>query len=131
MIGLPRPRRKFLRKKTVVGLEQRAPRLALLPVEHRAEVLLLPVAELEVLRALDGLHVLLLALGALELQGDLLRGLRLLAEDRLGLTAETLLLRVVAALSLRDERSLPRLVLSNLLRRMLVALLAVRIPLLG
>merc|ERR1719454_2026216 len=104
--------------------------LALLTVQHGARILLLPVAELEVLRALDCLHVLLLALRALKLQRDLLRRLRLLAEDRLRLTAESLLLRVVTTLSLGDQRGLPGLVLGNLLRRVLVALLAVRIPLL-
>merc|ERR1719420_1636659 len=95
-------------------------RLALLPVQHSARILLLHVSELEIL----------LALRALKLQRDLLRRLRLLAEDRLRLTAETLLLRVVAALPLRDQRGLPGLVLRNLLRRVLVALLAVRIALL-
>merc|ERR1719191_176355 len=104
--------------------------LALLAVQHSARILLLAVTELEVLRALDCLHVLLLALRALKLQRDLLRRLRLLPEDRLRLTAETLLLCVVAALPLRDQRGLPGLVLGNLLRRVLVALLAVRIPLL-
>merc|ERR1719473_1556507 len=104
--------------------------LALLTVQHSARILLLPVPELEVLRALDCLHMLLLALRALKLQRDLLRRLRLLPENRLRLTAETLLLCVVAALPLGDQRGLPGFVLGDLLRRVLVALLAVRVPLL-
>ena len=50
--------------------------LTLLAVQHRA-VLLLLVTKLEMLRPLDRLHVLLLALRALELQSDLLRRLGL------------------------------------------------------
>ena len=68
-----------------------------------------------------------LGLGALELQSDLLGLLSLLAEDGLGLTAEALLLRVVTALTLGDEGRLTGLVLRHLLRRVLVALLAVRV----
>merc|ERR1719214_413247 len=100
--------------------------LTLLAVQHRA-VLLLLVTKLEMLRPLDRLHVLLLALRALELQSDLLRRLGLLAEDRLRLPAEALLLRVVPALPLGHQGRLPRLVLRHLLRGVLVALLAIRV----
>ena len=66
---------------------------------HRALLLLGVGANLEVLAALDRLLRDALALGALQLEHDLLRGLRLLVEDGLGLTAETTLLAVVTTLA--------------------------------
>ena len=65
-----------------------------------AALALLLGTELEVLRPLDGLHPLRLALRALELQHDLLRRLRLLVEDGLRLTAKACLLLVVPPLAL-------------------------------
>ena len=59
---------------------------------------------------LDGL----LAGGAGELEDDLLGGLGLLVEDRLGLTTITTLLTVVTALTLGEEASLTGLVLGDL-----------------
>lgn len=56
------------------------------------------------LAALDGLLDAVLALDALHPQHDLLRGLRLLAEDRLRLSAEALLLSVVTASTLKSWR---------------------------
>ena len=88
---------------------------------------LLLLAELEVLAPLDLELLLGLARLALEPEHDLLRRLRLLVEDGLGLAAVALLLRIVAALPLGDKRRLARLVLGHLLRRVLVALLAVRV----
>merc|ERR1719356_2404289 len=82
-------------------------------------------AQLEVLGALDGLHPLRLALGTLELEHDLLGGLRLLVEHGLRLAAEALLLLLVAAVALRLPGLLASLVLRNLMRRVLLALLAV------
>ena len=89
------------------------------------------VDELEVLGALDGEHALALALGALELEDDLLGGLGLLAEDGLGLSTETGLLAVVSTLTLSDDRGLASLVLGHLLRGVLLAPLAVRVASLG
>ena len=49
---------------------------------------------------------------------------RLLVEDGLGLTAEAHLFVIVSALALREVRRLARLVLRDLVRRVLAALLA-------
>jgi hypothetical protein len=67
-----------------------------------------------VLCALEDVLDGLLAAGAGELQDDLLGGLGLLVEDRLGLTTITTLLTVVTALTLGEEASLTGLVLSDL-----------------
>ena len=80
------------------------------------------------LRALDRLHALGLALGALELEDDLLRRLSLLVEHRFRLAAEAGLLLVVAALALRCLGRLPRLVLRDLVRCVSSALSAVGVP---
>ena len=58
------------------------------------------------LRSTDALDALLLALGALELEGGLLGRLGLLAENGLGLAAISFLFRVVSALALRQRRVL-------------------------
>lgn len=50
--------------------------------------------------------LLLLALGALHTQHDLLGSLGLLTEDRLGLTTITTLLSVVTTLTLREKGGL-------------------------
>ena len=60
---------------------------------------LLVTTDLEVLTALDGVHAHSLAGVALEAEHNLLGGLGLLVEDRLGLTTVTLLLAVVTALT--------------------------------
>lgn len=82
---------------------------------------LLLISELEVLGALEDVLDGHLAAGASELQDDLLCGLGLLVEDRLGLTTITTLLTVVTALTLGEEASLTSLVLSDLELLVLVA----------
>merc|ERR1719330_434810 len=82
-------------------------------------------AQLEVLGPLDGLHALGLALGALKLQHDLFGRLSLLVEHRLGLSSEALLLLLVAPVSLRLSGLLARLILGDLVWRVLLAFLAV------
>lgn len=61
------------------------------------------------LAALEGELCLGLALCALESQDDLLGGLCLLVEDRLGLTTVTGLLSVVTTLTLGEEGSLEKM----------------------
>jgi hypothetical protein len=78
-----------------------------------------------VLAALESGLVHGLALGALELEGNLLGGLGLLVENGLGLTTITRLLAIVTALTLSIERRLTSLVLSDLVSLVLVALAAV------
>merc|ERR1719498_718322 len=97
------------------------PYLAISPVLAAVLIALLLVVltKLEMLRALDGLHALCLALGALKLQHDLSRHLCLLMEDGLGLPSETGLFFVVTTFSLRGQRSLSGLVLRNLVRSVL------------
>merc|ERR1719512_698081 len=95
-------------------------------------VLALPLlrvgAQLEVLGPLDGLHALGLALRALELEDNLFRRLGLLVEHRLGLATEALLLLFVAPVALGLAGLLACLVLRDLVRRVLLALLAVSLP---
>lgn len=90
-------------------------------------------AQFEVLRPLDAQLLLGLALLALEAQRNLLGGLGLLVEHRLGLAAETHLLLVVSPLPLGEVGRLARLVLRHLVIRVLTALLALAkgFPLLG
>ena len=64
------------------------------------------IPQLEVLAALQSELLLGLALSALETKDDLLGGLGLLVEDRLGLTTVTGLLTVVTTLTLSEEGSL-------------------------
>ena len=61
--------------------------------------LFLLVNKLEVLGALEGVVRFVLALDTLQTQHDLLGGLSLLVEDRLGLTTVALLLAVVTTLT--------------------------------
>ena len=61
--------------------------------------LLFLVNKLEVLGALEGVVGLVLALDTLETEHNLLGGLSLLVEDRLGLTTVALLLAVVTTLT--------------------------------
>ena len=75
---------------------------------------LLLISQFEVLGALEDVLDGLLAGGAGELEDDLLGGLGLLVEDRLGLTTITTLLTVVTALTLGEEASLTGLVLGDL-----------------
>ena len=72
-------------------------------VRHGEERLLLLVHKLEVLGALESIVGLVLALDTLETEHNLLGGLGLLVEDRLGLTTVTLLLAVVTALTWRHK----------------------------
>lgn len=64
------------------------------------------VPKLEVLAALQGELLLGLASSALETQDDLLGGLGLLVEDRLGLTTVTTLLSIVTTLTLGEQGGL-------------------------
>ena len=64
-----------------------------------------------------------LALDAFQTQHNLLGGLGLLVEDRLGLTTVTGLLAVVTALTLGEEGGLSGLVLGDLVLSVLAALL--------
>jgi hypothetical protein len=59
-----------------------------------------------VLAALQGKLLLGLASGALQTENNLLGGLSLLVEDRLGLTTVTTLLSVVTTLTLGEQRGL-------------------------
>merc|ERR1719253_1045544 len=88
---------------------------------------LLLLTEIEVMSTLDGKLLLGLALFALETQDDLLGGLGLLLQDRLGLATETLLLVVITALSLGEVGSLASLVLGDPVKGVLLALLALAI----
>lgn len=63
-----------------------------------------------------------MARGALETKDDLLGGLGLLVEDRLGLTSITGLLAVITTLSLSEGTSSSGLVLSDLVEGVLAAL---------
>ena len=89
------------------------------------------VPKLEVLAALQCELRLGLALDALQSQDNLLGGLGLLVEDRLGLTTVTGLLAVVTALTLGVEGSLAGLVLSDLVLGVLAALLALAVGVAG
>lgn len=75
--------------------------------------------------------LLVLARGAFHSQDDLLCGLSLLLEDRLGLTTETGLLTIVSSLTLGEKRSLTSLVLGDLVQGVLLARLALAVALLG
>ena len=81
-------------------------------------------AEDESLASSDNFASSAFALGALELEGDLLGVLCLLAEHGLGLTSETLLLGIVSPLTLGCERILSLLVLRHLMDAVLATLLA-------
>ena len=68
------------------------------------------LTELEGLATLEHVHVLSLALGAFQLEDNLLGGLGLLVENGLGLTTETGLLVVVTTLTLGGQGVLTLLV---------------------
>jgi hypothetical protein len=89
------------------------------------------VPKLEVLAALQRQLALGLALDTFQAQDNLLRGLRLLVEDGLGLTTVTALLAVVTALTLGEEGSLAGLVLGDLVLGVLAALLAFAVRVAG
>merc|ERR1712147_592313 len=93
--------------------------------------LLLLVNKLEMLGALEGVVGLVLALDTLETEHNLLGGLSLLVEDRLGLTTVALLLAVVTTLTLGVQRSLTSLVLGHLVNGVLLAVLGCAESLLG
>mmetsp|Transcript_13448 Transcript_13448/g.20227 ORF Transcript_13448/g.20227 Transcript_13448/m.20227 type:complete len:119 (-) Transcript_13448:70-426(-) len=81
-------------------------------------------SKLEVLCALDAQLLLSLAFLALKTECDLLGGLGLFVKNGLGLTTETHLLVVVPSLTLSEVGSLASLVLGNLMKSVLTALLA-------
>ena len=89
------------------------------------------LSENESLASLNGNHSSPLAGSALELEGNLLGGLRLLPENGLGLPSKARLLGIVPPLALGDEGSLARLVLGDLVGGVLLALLAVCLSHLG
>jgi len=76
-----------------------APARATVTFLSNVHTLLLLVNKLEVLGALQGVVRLVLALDTLETEHNLLGGLGLLVEDRLGLATVTLLLAVIATLT--------------------------------
>ena len=83
--------------------------------------------QFEVLGSLERELHLVLADGALETEDNLLGGLCLLVEHRLGLTTETGLLPVVTTLTLSVDGVLTLLVLGHLVRSVLTALLALAV----
>lgn len=83
------------------------------------------------LATLQGQLALGLALDALQSQHNLLGGLGLLVEDRLGLTTITGLLAVITTLSLSEQRGLASLVLGDLVLGVLAALLALAVGVTG
>ena len=88
---------------------------------------LLLSAQLEVLASLEDELLLGLARRALQSKDDLLGGLGLLVEDGLGLTSVTGLLSVISPLSLGHQRVFTLLVLGDLVRLVLLALLALAV----
>merc|ERR1719192_418896 len=92
-----------------------------LELDHLSLALLLS-AELEVLGSLDGTLILPLAISALQPQHKLLGGLRLLPQDGLRLTTESLLLAIVPASTLGLLGLGRLLVLGHLHLHVLVAL---------
>jgi len=92
-----------------------------LELDHLALALLLS-PQLEVFGSLDRSLVLPLADGALHLEDQLLRGLRLLPQDRLRLTSEPLLLAIIPPPSLGRLRLGGLLVLGHFERLMRLAL---------
>lgn len=99
----------FRRKTTVDSPCPRTLHLRNAPrnLEHQCRTLrLLVTAQLEVLASLERQLRLGLALCALQSQHNLLGGLSLLVEDRLGLTTVTGLLAIVTALTLGEEGGL-------------------------
>lgn len=89
---------------------------------------LLVAADLEVLAALDGQLLAVLALGALHAQHNLLGRLGLFPEDWLGLATVSPLLTVVTALALGVERILALLVLGHFVQGVLLALPLAKSP---
>lgn len=79
-------------------------------------------SNLELLTSLHDLKGASLALSALKTENDLLSGLGLLVEDRLGLTSITSLLAVITALTLSVQTGGTSLVLGNLVEGVLTAL---------
>ena len=73
------------------------------------------------------MHVHSLALSTSKSQHNLLRGLRLLVEDGLGLSSEAALLSVVAPLALRVQGCLSGLVLRDFVHGVLSALLSLAV----
>jgi hypothetical protein len=72
-----------------------------------------------------------LALDTLQSQDNLLGGLGLLVEDRLGLTTVTGLLAVISSLTLGEQGGLSSLVLGDLVLGVLAALLALAVGVTG
>jgi len=83
------------------------------------------------LASLDGMLGDVLAGLALQPQDNLLCGLSLLVKDGLGLSSVTRLLPVITPLTLRIERILALLVLGNLVKGVLLAVLSLAEGLLG
>ncbi len=92
---------------------------------------LLFTTKFKVLASLQSQLVLVLANVAFQTQDDLLGSLGLLVEDRLGLTTITGLFAVVTTLTLSEKGSLSGLVLGDLVRGVLAALLALAVGVAG
>lgn len=91
---------------------------------------LLVSTNFEVLAPLDRVLGHMLATLALKSQNNLLSSLRLLVEDRLGLSTITRLFPIIPALSLSCKTILPLFVLCYLMQSVLLALLAFTVRLL-
>jgi len=89
------------------------------------------IPKLEVLATLQRKLELGLALDTLQSKDNLLGGLSLLVEDRLGLTTVTGLLAVISTLTLGEQGGLSSLVLGNLVLGVLAALLALAVGVTG
>jgi hypothetical protein len=101
-------------------------------LENQSSTLrLLVTTKLEVLASLQRKLELGLALDTLQSQDNLLGGLGLLVEDRLGLTTVTGLLAVVSSLTLGEQGGLSSLVLGDLVLGVLAALLALAVGVTG
>merc|ERR1719266_937435 len=103
---------------------------AKLELDHLSLSLLL-TSQLEMLSSLDGNLVLPVAGNALQPEHQLLSGLSLTPQDRLGLTTETLLLTIVSSPTLSSLTFSRLLVLCNLELAVFVTLGAVGVPCLG
>ena len=101
-----------------------------LELDHLSLALLV-ASQLEVLAALQGSLLAVLALCALHTQHNLLGGLGLLPEDGLSLATESLLLAVVTTTTLGGAALLGLFVLGHLVQFVAPALLAEGLALLG
>ena len=88
-------------------------------------------SQFEVLATLQSNLMLILADSAFQTQHNLLGRLSLLVEHRLSLTTKSTLLAIVTTLSLSEQRGLTGLVLRDLVRGVLSAVLALAVGVAG